>query len=69
MLRKTINSSSIERGFGCGCGGFDIEEWLLPILIIFLLFSAGGNIFEFLFCEENAIIWIILLVILLGFID
>lgn len=82
MSNKNMYCEDINRGCGsggCGCGGcggpfgflgcLELEEWLLPILVIFLLFSAGGGIFDFLFCEENAIIWIILIVLLLGIID
>lgn len=72
MSNKAMTSN---RGFGggCGCGGglggffdgFDLEDWILPILVIFLLFSAGGGILDFLFCEDT-IIWIVLLLLLLG---
>lgn len=72
MYCEDINRGCGSGGCGCGgglFGGLELEEWILPILVIFLLFSAGGGIFDFLFCEENAIIWIILIVLLLGIID
>lgn len=60
------NETKLSRFFG---GGFELEEWILPIAIIFLLFSFGDEILEFFFCEDNALIWIILLVVLFMFID
>ena len=59
------NNVGYSRFFG-GCG-FDFGGMLLPILVIFVLFSFGEELFEFLFCEESALIWIILLVILFMF--
>ncbi|MEG0855790.1 MAG: hypothetical protein RSG52_04830 [Terrisporobacter sp.] len=57
---------SNELDFSRFFGGFDFGGmgFLLPIIVIFLLFSFGEEIFEFLFCDDNAIIWIVLLVLL-----
>lgn len=58
-MSKELNYSRFFGGLDFGGMGF-----LLPLLVIFLLFSFGEDIFEFFFCEDNAIIWIVLLVVL-----
>lgn len=56
---KELDFSRFFGGIDFGGMGF-----LLPILVIFVLFSFGENLFEFFFCEDNAIIWIVLLILL-----
>lgn len=61
------NNASLSRlfggfDFGCGSGGF-----LLPLILIFILFQFGEDIIEFILCEDSALIWIIILVVLFMF--
>lgn len=56
------NNKSLERlfgGHGFGGGGFII------ILIIGAFLLLGDEIIDWLFCDEMALIWIVLLVLLL----
>lgn len=59
------NNASLSRlfgGFDFDCGGF-----LLPLILIFILFQFGEDIIEFILCEDSALIWIIILVVLFMF--
>ena len=62
-MSENTNLSRFFGGFEFGGG------WLLPIIVIFLIFCLGDDLLEFLFCEESAIIWIILIVMLLFFLE
>lgn len=60
------NNISLERLFGeCGFGGWG----MIIILIIGALLILGDEIIEWLFCDEMALIWIVLLVLLLTSFD
>lgn len=60
------NNASLTRFFG----GFDFDGgFILPLIVIFILFMLGDDFLEFLFCEDSAIIWIILIVMLLFFVQ
>lgn len=50
----------LKRFFG-GCNGFGI----IILLIIAAILLLGDDLLEWIFCEDNAIIWIVLLVLLL----
>lgn len=64
-MTENTNFSRFFGGFNCGCcGGF-----LLPLIVIFLIFMVGDDLLEFLFCEDSAIVWIILIVMLLFFME
>ncbi|WP_297134404.1 hypothetical protein [Terrisporobacter sp.] len=60
------NEVNYSRFFGGS--GFNFGGWLLPLLVIFILFSFGDDLLEFIFCEDSALIWIIILVVLFMFI-
>ena len=62
-MSENTNLSRFFGGFNFG-GGF-----ILPLIVIFLLFCLGADLLEFLFCEDSAIIWIILIVMILFFIQ
>ncbi|MCC3867763.1 MULTISPECIES: hypothetical protein [Terrisporobacter] len=64
-MSENTNLSRFFGGFDCGCFG----GWLLPIIVIFLIFMVGDDLLEFIFCEDSAIIWIILIVMLLFFLQ
>jgi hypothetical protein len=52
----------IQRLFGgCGFGGTE----LIILLIIVAVLLLGDNLLEWLFCDDMAIIWIVLLILLL----
>ena len=52
----------IQRFFGgCGFGG----SGLIIILIIGAILLLGDDILEWLFCDDMALIWIVLLILLL----
>ena len=52
----------IQRLFGgCGFGGTE----LIILLIIGAVLLLGDNLLEWLFCDDMAIIWIVLLILLL----
>ena len=52
----------IQRFFGgCGFGG----SGLIIILIIGAILLLGGDLLEWLFCDDMALIWIVLLILLL----
>lgn len=56
------NNKTLERLFG-GCGGGG--GGLIIILIIGAFLLLGDDIIEWLFCNEMALIWVVLLVLLL----
>lgn len=64
-MSENTNLSRFFGGFDFGCFG----GWLLPLIVIFFIFMIGDDFLEFLFCEESAIIWIILIVMLLFFVQ
>ena len=52
----------IQRFFGgCGFGG----SGLIIILIIGAILLLGDDLLEWLFCDDMALIWIVLLILLL----
>lgn len=52
----------IQRLFGgCGFGGTE----LIILLIIGAVLLLGDNLLEWLFCDDMALIWIVLLILLL----
>lgn len=54
----------IQRFFGgCGCG-FEGSR-LIIILIIGAILLLGDDLLEWLFCDDMALIWIVLLILLL----
>ncbi len=56
-------SNGLQRLFG-GCGFLD--NWgLIILLIIGAILLIGDDILEWLFCDDMAIIWIVLLILLL----
>lgn len=60
-------NTTLSRIFGgCNCG---FDGFLLPLIVIFLIFMLGDDLLEFIFCEDSAIIWIILIVMLLFFLQ
>lgn len=61
------DSKSLERLFGgCGFGGSLFGgSGFIVILIIGALLLLGDEIIEWLFCDDMALIWIVLLVLLL----
>ena len=62
-MSENANLSRFFGGFNFGGGGV----FILPLIVIFLLFCLGDDLLEFLFCEDSAIIWIVLIVMLLFF--
>lgn len=57
---------SLSRLFGgCGFGG----NGLFIILIIGAILLLGDDLFEWIFCDEMALIWIVLIVLLLTSFD
>lgn len=64
-----LENTKLSRLFG-GCSNFEFGGgYILPLIVILLLFSLGDDLFDFLFCEDSAIIWIILIVMLLFFVQ
>ena len=63
-MSENTTLSRLFGGFNCGCEGF-----LLPLIVIFLIFMLGDDLLEFIFCEDSAIIWIILIVMLIFFLQ
>ena len=63
-MSENTNLSRLFGGLNCGFDGF-----LLPLIVIFLIFMLGDDLLEFIFCEDSAIIWIILIVMLLFFLQ
>lgn len=64
-----LENTKLSRLFG-GCSNFGFGGgYILPLIVILLLFSLGDDLFDFLFCEDSAIIWIILIVMLLFFVQ
>lgn len=56
----------LQRFFGgCGCNGFGGGFGIILLLIIAAILLLGDDLLEWIFCEDNAIIWIVLLVLLL----
>lgn len=58
-MSKELSYSRFFGGFNFGGMGM-----LIPLAVIFVIFCFGEDLMEFLFCEDNAIIWIVLLVLL-----
>ncbi len=55
----------INRLFGgCGCGLFE-GGGLIVLLIIAAILFLGDDLLEWLFCDDMALIWIVLLILLL----
>lgn len=56
----------IQRFFGgCGCGcGFG-GGGLIIVLIIAAILLLGDDLIEWLFCDDMALIWIVLLILFL----
>ncbi len=54
----------LQRFFG-GCNGFGGGFGIIILLIIAAILLLGDDLLEWIFCEDNAIIWIVLLVLLL----
>ncbi|WP_286316930.1 hypothetical protein [Romboutsia ilealis] len=48
-------------GYGCGFGG----GGLIIVLIIAAILLLGDDLIEWLFCDDMALIWIVLLILLL----
>lgn len=59
--------NSISRLFGCG--GLFGNGGLFIILIIGIILLIGDELIEWIMCEENILIWIVLLVLLLTSFD
>ena len=62
-------NASLSRFVGCLKFIFGVGVMLLPLIVLFLLFCLGDDLLEFLFCEDSAIIWIVLIVMLLFFVQ
>lgn len=65
------NENSISRFFGGGCfgNGFLGGGGFIIILIIGALLLLGDDILEWLFCDDMALIWVVLLIFLLNSFD
>lgn len=65
------NEQNLSRFFGGGCfgNGFLGGGGLIVILIIGALLLLGDDIIEWIFCEDMALIWIILIILLLTNLD
>jgi hypothetical protein len=59
--------NSISRLFGCS--GLFGNGGLFIILIIGIILLIGDELIEWIMCEENILIWIVLLVLLLTSFD
>lgn len=57
------DSNGLQRLFG-GCGFFG-NGGLIIILIIGAILLIGDDLLEWLFCDDMALIWIVLLILLL----
>ena len=53
----------INRLFG-GCGLFEGSGLIIILIIVAILF-LGDDLLEWLFCDDMALIWIVLLILLL----
>ncbi len=55
----------LQRFFGgCGCNSFG-GGGIIIIIILAAILLLGDDLLEWIFCEDNAIIWIVLIVLLL----
>ena len=60
------NEQSLSRFFGGCCGNSFFGNGGLMILIILgVILLLGDDLLEFIFCEDNALIWIILIILVL----
>ncbi len=57
--------TALSRFFG-GCGCNDIGMGTIVVIgVILLLLFGGEDLFAWLFCEDMALIWVILIILLL----
>lgn len=64
------NEQKLSRLFGgCGCNGIFGGGGLIIILIIGAILLLGDDLIEWIFCQDNILIWVVLLVLLLTSFD
>ncbi len=64
------NEQSLSRFFGGCCNNSFFGNGGLMILIILgVILLLGDDLLEFIFCEDNELIWIILIILVLTNLD
>ncbi|RDY23392.1 hypothetical protein CHF27_008505 [Romboutsia maritimum] len=64
-----LSEQNISRFFGSGCCGNGFSGGFMILLIIGAILLLGDDIIEWLFCEDMALIWVILLIFILNSLD
>ncbi|GAA3660850.1 hypothetical protein [Asaccharospora irregularis] len=64
------NENKLSRFFGCGpCNKDLFGPGFIVLIIIVAILALGEDIIQWLFCDDMALIWIVLIILLLTSFD
>lgn len=68
--KNMSNENKLSRFFGCGsCKNDLFGPGFIVLIIIVAILALGEDIIQWLFCDDMALIWIVLIILLLTSFD